>query len=150
GRWADLRHGERPGARLVASGRVELVLAAFGLLIRLLLPRLGELSAASSSYTRDANGWYVLSLGSYLTRYAIAIVLLAPITMLMGSTLTLLIRHLVRHDVAAAGWRIGALYGVNTAGAALGAFLTDYLLIPQVGLMATQMVAVLCNVLAGY
>jgi predicted membrane-bound spermidine synthase len=150
GRWADRRYVERPGSLLVAYGRVELVIAALGLLVTLLLPRLGELSAATSSYTRDANGWYVLSLGSYLTRYAVAVVLLAPITMLMGSTLTLLIRHLVRHDVSVAGWRIGALYGVNTAGAALGAFLTDYALIPHVGLMATQMTAVLFNVLAGY
>src|SRR2546425_5049674 len=99
GRWADRRYAERPGSLLVAYGRVELVIAAFGLLVTLLLPRLGELSAATSSYTRDANGWYVLSFGSYLTRYAVAVVLLAPITMLMGSTLTLLIRHLVRHDV---------------------------------------------------
>ncbi len=149
GRWADRRYVDRPGSLLAAYGWVELVIAALGLLVTLLLPRLGEVSAAISSYTRDANGWYVLSVGSYLTRYAIAVVLLAPITVLMGSTLTLLIRHRVQHDLSVAGWRIGTLYGVNTAGAALGAFLTDYLFIPQVGLRATQLIAVLFNVLVG-
>ena len=44
-----------------------------------------------------------------------------PITMLMGGTLTLLIRHRVRDDVeTAGGWKIAVLYAVNTAGAAAG------------------------------
>ena len=38
-----------------------------------------------------------------------------PVTLLMGSTLTLLIRHRVREDVAGAGWPIAALYGVNVS-----------------------------------
>jgi spermidine synthase len=136
GRWADRRYVDRPGSLLTAYGWVELGIAGLGLLV-MLLPRLGDVSAAISSYTRDTNGWYVLSLGSYLTRYTIGVVLLAPITMLMGTTLTLLIRHQVQQDLSVAGWRIAALYAVNTAGAALGAFLTDYLFIPWVGLTAT-------------
>jgi spermidine synthase len=126
GRWADRRYVDRPGSLLTAYGWVELGIAGLGLLV-MLLPRLGDVSAAISSYTGDTNGWYVLSLGSYLTRYTIGVVLLAPITMLMGTTLTLLIRHQVQQDLSVAGWRIAALYAVNTAGAALGAFLTDYL-----------------------
>ena len=35
---------------------------------------------------------------SLVARYAIAVALLVPITGLMGGTLTLLIRHLVRRD----------------------------------------------------
>ena len=72
-----------------------------------------------SSYSRGPNGWYVLSSASYLARAAIAVVLLTPITLLMGGTLTLLIRHLVRGDVDTGGRRIALLYAVNTAGAAL-------------------------------
>ena len=41
------------------------------------------------------------------------------------------------------------LYAVNTAGAAAGAFLTDFVLVPSAGLRATQMVAVSLNVIAG-
>ena len=75
--------------------------------------------------------------------------LLTPITILMGGTLTLLIRHLVRRDVDGGGRRIAVLYGINTAGAALGAFLTDFALVPSTGLRGTQMVAVALNLVAG-
>ena len=68
---------------------------------------------------------------------------------LMGGTLTLLIRHLVRQDVSIAPARIARLYAVNTVGAALGSFLTDFALVPAVGLLRTQMVAVALNVAAG-
>jgi spermidine synthase len=67
----------------------------------------------------------------------------------MGGTLTLLIRHLVRSDVDTGGWRIALLYGINTAGAALGALLTDFTLVPAAGLFGTQMTAVVFNVAAG-
>ena len=63
-----------------------------------------------------------------------------PATMLMGATLTLLIRQLVSEDVRMAGWRIGVLYGFNTAGAALGCFSTDLFLVPKIGLLRTQLV----------
>jgi spermidine synthase len=149
GRWADRRYAHRAGSLVVAYGAVELLIGGLGIVVSLLLPRLGDVVAALSSYTRAANGWYVLSTSSYLARYAIAVALLAPITLLMGSTLTLLVRHRVRREVDAAGWRIGVLYGVNTAGAALGALLTDYAFIPNVGLHGTQMIAALFNVLSG-
>ncbi len=79
-------------------------------------------------------------------RAGIAVALLTPITLLMGGTLTLLIRHLVRSDLEIGGWRIAVLYGINTAGAALGAVVTDFVLVPAVGLWGTQMVAVFFNV----
>ncbi len=69
--------------------------------------------------------------------------------MLMGGTLTLLVRHLVRHDLELGGWRIALLYAVNTAGAALGCALTDFVLVPAYGLFGTQMFAVAFNVVAG-
>src|SRR3989475_13236491 len=119
-----------------------------GLGISALLPQLGRLSALVSSYARDAGGWFVLSTTSYLARGAIAVVLLTPITMLMGGTLTLLIRHLVGSDLEVANRRIAVLYGVNTAGAALGAFLTDFLLVPAAGLQGAQMFAAFFNVVA--
>ena len=86
----------------------------------------------------------------FLSRsYRIAVVLLMPITLLMGGTLTLLIRHLVRRDPHADAWRIAVLYGINTAGAALGCLLTDFALVPVAGLQNTQIVAAALNVVAG-
>jgi spermidine synthase len=149
GRWADRRYAARPESLLSAYGYIELLIGVLGFGIAALLPRLGEIAALATSYARDTNGWYVLSAMSYVARVGIAVVLLTPITVLMGGTLTLLIRHLVRSDLEIGGRRIAFLYAVNTAGAALGCFLTDFALVPAFGLRATQMVAVGLNVVAG-
>jgi predicted membrane-bound spermidine synthase/tetratricopeptide (TPR) repeat protein len=150
GVWAD-RHYERTGNSLVrAYGSVELIIAFLGLAVSLLLPHLAALVAALSSYAADRSGWFELSRMSYVARGAVAAALLLPITTLMGGTLTLLIRHRVREDVESAGaMKIAVLYAVNTAGAALGAFLTDFWLVPAVGLRGTQLTAVFLNVMAG-
>jgi predicted membrane-bound spermidine synthase len=148
GRWADRHYRDAPGLLLRTYAYVEGAIAVLGLGIAIVLPRLGEVSATISAYTTDASGWHVLTTASLLTRYAIAVALLGPITLLMGGTLTVLIRHLVRLDLDAAGWKIGALYGVNTAGAALGCVLTDWALIPFGGLWMTQLVAVGLNLCA--
>jgi len=146
GAWADRRYLARPYAAVRAFGYSELGIGAMGLALLLGLERL---DAFPAWYTRNAAGWFVPAWTSHAAQYALTIVLLGPATVLMGGTLTLLIRHLLRHDVTAAGWKIGALYGMNTAGAALGCFLTDYALIPQLGLRATEGLAVLLNVLVG-
>ena len=149
GAWADRRYAANPEFPLRAYGFVELVIALLGLEIALVLPHLDQVSAAVSSYVQEPSGWYALSASSYVARTVIAVALLAPITLLMGGTLTLLIRHLVRSDLVAGGSRIAALYGVNTLGAALGCFLTDFTLVPAVGLRSTQFIAIALNVAAG-
>ncbi|HKF68131.1 MAG TPA: hypothetical protein VKB36_16410, partial [Vicinamibacterales bacterium] len=150
GRWADRRYSTAPDSLLRTYGYTELLIAALGLGVSLILPATGALAARSSSYVVDQTGWSVLSAGSYVARGVMAFVLLGPPALLMGATLTLLVRHLVRRDVAASGgWKIALLYGVNTAGAAAGAFLTDFALVPAVGLRTTQFVAVALNVVAG-
>src|SRR5881296_560201 len=58
GAWADRRYASRPETLLRAYAYVELAIAALGFGISLLLPRLGELEAWVSSYTRDQHGWY--------------------------------------------------------------------------------------------
>jgi spermidine synthase len=150
GRWADSRYGDAPDSVLRSYGYTELLIALLGLGVSLVLPSAGALAARSSSYVIDQSGWFVLSAGSYVTRGVAALILLGPPALLMGATLTLLVRHLVRHEVAAeSGWKIALLYGVNTAGAAAGAFLTDFALVPAIGLQMTQFVAVALNVVAG-
>jgi spermidine synthase len=146
GVWADRRYLARPYAAVRAFGYSELAIGAMGAALLLGLERLDDFPAW---YTRNAAGWFVPAWTSHAAKYALTIVLLGPATVLMGGTLTLLIRHLLRHDVTAAGWKIGALYGMNTAGAALGCFLTDYALIPSLGLRATEALAVFLNVLVG-
>src|SRR5260370_24385843 len=120
-----------------------------GAVIAGVLPHLDRLSVLVTSYQQDANGWYVITAGSYVARTAIALVLLTPITLLMGGTLTLLIRYLVRTDVEAQTRRIALLYAVNTAGAAAGCFLTDFTLVPAWGLVGTPFSPAPLNVVAG-
>src|SRR5262245_10758096 len=149
GRWADRRYATAPSIPLLAYGYFELAIAAVGGAIALALPHLDRVSVLATSYRVDANGWYVLTAGSYAARVAIALTLLTPITLLMGGTLTLLIRYLVRVEVAFEARRIALLYAVNTAGAAAGCFLTDFALVPAWGLLKTQMLAVSLNAIAG-
>jgi predicted membrane-bound spermidine synthase len=150
GRWSDRRYQRAPDSLLRPYGIIELVIAGLGAAIAIVLPRLHALAAVSSSYVRDSTGWFELSALSYIARGAIALALLGPSAVLMGGTLTLLIRHRVRDDVEhASGWKIAVLYAVNTAGAAAGALLTDFALVPSFGLRNTQLVAVLLNLIAG-
>jgi spermidine synthase len=150
GGFADRRARSGGGPSLLASyGLAELGIAACGVLLALGLPGLESISAALSSYRVDDRGWHVLSLGSYAARGALGALLLLPPTLLMGATLTLLIRALVAPDVRLAGLRVGLLYGVNTAGAALGSLLTDLSWIPRLGVFGTQGLAAALNVAAG-
>src|SRR5687768_8476188 len=96
GAWADRRYAANPESPLRLYGYVEMAIALLGLAIALVLPHLAELSAAVSSYVQEPSGWYALSGSSYVARAAIAVALLTPITVLMGGTLTLLIRYFVR------------------------------------------------------
>jgi spermidine synthase len=149
GRAIDPVHDRRPRAPLLAYGAIELSIGVLGILLALMLPRLGSAGAAISTYAQGVDGWYELSFASSLRRYLAATVLLAPITLLMGATLTLLVRFVVHARLEQSGMRVGLLYGINTAGAAFGAFLTDFLLVPTLGIFEAQLVAVACNVLAG-
>ena len=108
GRLADRLHARDAAAPLRLYARVELGIAGLGLLVALALPLVGQASGALSTYTPDARGWLVLSGASQAWRYLLALVLLGPITLLMGGTLTLLIRHQVGAHVSAAGWHVGA------------------------------------------
>ena len=144
GIWADRHSGSGPARLVRLYAYAEAVLACLGLLVSLLLPHLTAIVAGWSRYVAGAHGWYELSAASYVARAALAIGLLAPITVTMGATLTLLIRALAQSPFHTS-WTIARLYGANTAGAAAGALLTDFVLVRLAGLQATQLVAVALN-----
>ncbi len=124
----------------------ELLIGAWGWCLTVLVPRSATLVSAWSSYSRDDYGWWEPSASTILARCAVAAVLLLPASTLMGGTLTLLVRCVVQRNLSEAGWRVGLLYGFNTAGAALGCLLTDLALVPMLGVLRTQWVAVVFNV----
>ena len=65
-----------------------------------------------------------------------AFVALALPTTLMGATLPMLARYAVAEE-RQIGRRIGLLYAMNTAGAVVGALLTAFMLLPELGLKST-------------
>lgn len=87
-----------------------------------------------------------LSLGFYAV--AAFGLLLLP-TMLMGATLPVLARFAVASD-AELGRRVGTLYTVNTLGAALGAFVGPFVLLPRFGLGGAELAAAGLNVAAAF
>lgn len=82
--------------------------------------------------------------GVRLTGSIVLILLLLPPTLLMGMSLPLLARALTREAGQAAA-RIGSLYGMNTLGAAAGALITTWYLLPQHGISGSITAAALMN-----
>ena len=145
GRWADRRYALQPDSLLRVYASLEAAIAGLALAVALVLPHLSALVASLSAYSSGADGWNQLTVMSYVARAGVAVALVAPITLLMGGTLTILIRYLVRSDLSISGWTIALLYGANTGGAAAGAFLTDFAFVPEIGLFGTQVIAVVLN-----
>src|SRR5215472_14440416 len=83
-----------------------------------------------------------------LIRFALAFAALTPVTLIMGMSLPVLTRHLVRTDPDV-GERIARLYGLNTLGAVVGSVASGYALIELLGLRGTTYVAVALNLVAG-
>ncbi len=83
-----------------------------------------------------------------LIRFGLAFFALTPVTLIMGLTLPILTRHLVRADPDV-GERIARLYGLNTLGAVLGTVVSGYVLIELLGLRGSTFVAVVLNLGAG-
>ncbi len=79
---------------------------------------------------------------NHLSHLVLSTMLLIPPTVCMGGTFPLMCRYFARRK---SGGQIGRLYAINTLGAATGACLSGYYLIPQMGLFATNILAVIIN-----
>jgi len=84
-----------------------------------------------------------------LERSVIGALILLPPTTAMGATLPILARLTVVRADAVCG-SVGALYGLNTLGAVLGASTTGLVLIPWIGLRLTTSVGALISAMAGF
>src|SRR5262249_53077559 len=69
-------------------------------------------------------------------RFPLAFALLSVPAALMGATLPVLSRYMVR-NTRTLGWSVGTLYALNTGGAVLGCFATGFVLLGRYGLMRT-------------
>ena len=111
---------------------------------------------APDGWLGGVNGWMRTTFGDGSTGFAVgrflAVVpiLIVPTT-LMGSTLPLLSQHFVEAEqrAGATSSRVGVLYAVNTFGAVAGTFLSGFVLLPTIGLSATNLTAAGMNMLLG-
>lgn len=129
GRWADRLR--RP-VRLYAS--LELAVAILGVLSTLALANCAGLFARLESHVG-------------LLAWLLPMLLVGTPAFLMGGTLPVLVRALTPApgQLAEAG---GRLYAANTAGAIVGTLLAAFVLLPQVGVTGSALVAASLNLLA--
>lgn len=83
-----------------------------------------------------------------LVRLGLVTVLVLPPTILMGATLPLFCRQYVvaRNRISLS---VGSLYGLNTFGAAIGALVCGFYLIPSIGVNKSIWLGALLNMLVG-
>lgn len=125
GRWADTLR--RP---LLAYGLLEGGIGLYALLIPLLFAAAIPLYRLGWRMTGGADS------ALFGLRLTLACLALLPPTALMGATLPILSRLCAtRQDALSA--QVGALYAANTLGAAAGALLAGFVLIPTIGSSAT-------------
>ena len=119
---------------------LEIAIAALAVLMPFALIAVRPLLA--SSYADGAGG------GTFaLLRLAISVLLLCVPAACMGATFPIASRWIVR-GAASAAQDAGALYAANTLGAAAGAILAGFALIPALGLNGTTYVGMTLNVIA--
>jgi spermidine synthase len=134
GRLAD-RHEK---SSLLVYGILEGAIGVYALAVPLLI------SMMESTYIWIYRDYEPSSSIFILMRFTICLlILLAPTTM-MGATLPLISRFVVK-QTQTLGQRVGMLYGINTAGAVLGCYLAGFVLIGSLGLRQTTHLAVGAN-----
>jgi len=123
---------------------LEALLASAGLLLPLALRQMDRVDGWA--YGRWGENFALLTACRFIVAF---LVLLIPTT-LMGATLPVLSRALVRQGGVSArlGLRVGGLYAVNTAGAVVGAFLAGFHLLGAYGVLRTNSLAAILNLVA--
>jgi spermidine synthase len=123
----------QPWVRLLpAYGAIEVVIGAFGVISLTIFHRVGDLTAGASLP---------------MTGLIAFAVLLMP-TLLMGSTLPLLVEHLVRRN-GNVGESVGILYSVNTLGSSAACLAAAYFLMRILGESGSVRLSACLNLLVG-
>jgi len=143
GAWLGGRLADRVRRPLRLYGMLELVLAVIVLLTPLTFRLLHELYRGAYPSLAETPGALAL------LRFGLAVLALAPATVLMGATLPTLTRFFSRdasHDLAQA---FGRLYAANTVGAIIGTALAGLVLIELFGLTGALAVGAIGSTTAG-
>lgn len=140
GAWLVSRRSELLSRPLLAYAAIELIIGLFGLAFD---PAYGALTRWA--YTSVFPGMGVE--GVQLVRWSLATALVLPQCILLGATFPLMSAGFIRIKEGAQGEVLSGLYFSNSIGAAAGALVATYLLLPRVGLPGAMMTAGLLNVL---
>lgn len=148
GSWLAGRRAERlanPRRALAIYGLLELGIGLYSLALPAVMEALPSAHAALWGSLQTTYYLYAL------LRFLLAATLLLIPTVAMGATLPVLARfYCVADDPTAAGKSVGSLYAINTFGAVLGVFLAGFVLLPTIGMRATNLSACLADLaLAG-
>lgn len=140
GAWLASRYSIRWKRLIMGYAVVELAIGIFGLVFH---PLFVGYTAFSQEALLPAFG----SVGvAHLYQWLSAALLITPQSVLLGATFPLMSAGLIRALPDEHGEVLGGLYFTNSLGAALGALLTTFLLLPAVGLPGTVMAAGMLNI----
>jgi spermidine synthase len=140
-RWLG-KASARSANRLRLYAYLELGIGIYALAFPLLL------AGAEALYARAYPSLAGNSALTTLARLLLALAVMIVPTVLMGGTLPVLLAHFTDR-LSALGRRAGLLYGVNALGAALGSFLSGYVLLKTLGVANTNALAGIVNVAVG-
>jgi spermidine synthase len=86
---------------------------------------------------------------SLIATWVIASLVILPQSLLLGSTFPLMTAGILRRVPAGPGRLLAMLYGANSAGAAIGAMVAGFVLVPALGLPGAVLTAAVLNLAAG-
>lgn len=139
GSWLTSRFLSRIGNPGFAYGIIEIATGIFGLILYPILKTLpilfGEIDPGSG-------------IAGVLVRFAFSAPLLLVPTVLMGATLPIICKAMIKQN-RNIGRGTGLVYGFNTFGAFLGSYLVTYHFLPALGIFQSILVTVGLNFLAG-
>ena len=140
GAWLASRYSLRWKRLILGYAAVEGVIGLLGLLFH---PAFVGYTGFSQETVLPALGSASLAHGY---QWITAALLITPQSILLGATFPLMSAGLIRALPQEQGQVLGGLYFTNSLGAALGALLATFLLLPAVGLPGTAMTAGLLNI----
>ncbi|WP_343652884.1 fused MFS/spermidine synthase [Stenotrophomonas sp.] len=139
GAWLVSRRSELLARPLLAYAAIELIIGVFGLAFD---PAYGALTRWAYTSVFPGLGGE----GVNLVRWGLATALVLPQCVLLGATFPLMSAGFIRIKENAEGEVLSGLYFSNSIGAAAGALVATYLLLPRIGLPGAMMTAGLLNI----
>ena len=137
GAWGVSRRSESLRRPLLAYAVIELAIGAAGLLF----------DTAYQAGTGQAYELMQATGAAHGIRWSVATLLVLPQCILLGATFPLMSAGFMRLQPASEGRILAGLYFSNSIGAAVGALVATYVLLPRVGLPGTILTAGLVNIL---